>query len=81
MPSLIDAAANVIDVGSGPVDGSCQLLLFGVVHLDDVTVNQHLPGISAEIPGAELLHLVGDELQLRFVQTDFFSDGSCAVRH
>lgn len=46
MASLVNAAADVIDVGCCSADGSRQFFLFGVVHLDDVTVNGHLAKIS-----------------------------------
>ena len=34
-PGAVDAAANLVDVRGGTADGSGQLLLLGVVHLDD----------------------------------------------
>ena len=42
-------------------------------------VNQHFPGIRAEVAGAKLVHLVLDEIQFLLVQADFLADGSCAV--
>ena len=34
-PGAVDAAANLVDVRGDSADGSSQLLLLGVVHLDD----------------------------------------------
>ena len=48
-PGAVDAAANLVDVRGGTADGSGQLLLLGVIDLDDVPVNEYLPGIRAEI--------------------------------
>ena len=56
MAGLIDASADVIDVGGCSADSSGQLFLFGVIHLDDVTVNGHLAKIRSRIPGSQLRH-------------------------
>lgn len=55
-----------------------QLFLLGVVHLDDVTVNEHLPGVCTEILCAELCHLLTDQIFL-LIQANFLADRSCAV--
>ena len=60
---MIDAAADVIDVSSHVADGSGQLFLLGVVHLDDVAVDEHFPGVCAEVAGSELIHLVANYRQ------------------
>ena len=57
-PGAVDAAANLIDVRGGTADGGSQLFLFGVIHLDDVPVDQHLAGISAEVVRPQLPHTV-----------------------
>ena len=80
-PGTVDAAANLVDVRGGSADGGSQLFLFGVIHLDDVPVDEHFPGIRAEVAGAELIHLVANYAQLLLVQADFLADGSCAVWH
>ena len=49
--------------------------------LNDVPVNQHFPGIRAEVAGAELVHLVANYAQFLLIQADFLADGSCAVWH
>ena len=36
-PGAVDAAANLVDVRGGTADSGSQLLLLGVVHLDDVS--------------------------------------------
>ena len=81
MPGAVDAAADVVDICGNSADGGSQLFLLGVIDLDDVPVNQHLPGVCAEIAGTELIHLVTDQAQFLLVQADFFADGSCAVWH
>ena len=80
-PGTVDAAANLVDVRGGTADGSGQLLLLGVVHLDDVAVDQHLAGVSAEVVCPQLAHFVLDEIQFLLVQADFLADGSRAIRH
>ena len=80
-PGAIDAAANLVDVRGDSADGSSQLLLLGVVHLDDVAVDQHLAGIRAEVVRPQLAHLALDEIQLLLVEADFLADGARAVRH
>ena len=62
MPGAVNAAANVVDICGGTADSGSQLFLFGVVHLDDVAVDQHFAGVGSEIAGAELLHLVADQI-------------------
>ena len=57
-PGAVDAAANLVDVRGDSADGSSQLLLLGVVHLDDVAVDEHLAGIRAEVVCSQLAHLV-----------------------
>ena len=59
-PGMIDAAADVIDVSSHVADGSGQLFLLCLVHLDDVAVNRHLAQIGAHVFSAKLLHLFLD---------------------
>ena len=81
MPGAVDAAADLVDVCSDPADGGSQLFLLGVVHFDDVAVDQHLAGLCAEVVGSQLAHFVLDEIQFLLVQADFLSDGSCAIRH
>ena len=44
-----DAAANLVDVRGDSADGSSQLLLLGVVHLDDVPSMSIFAGIRAEV--------------------------------
>ena len=80
-PGAVDAAADLVDVRGDSADGSSQLLLLGVVHLDDVAIDQHFPGIRAEVAGAELIHLVANYAQFLLIQADFFADGSRAIRH
>ena len=80
-PSAVDAAADVVDVRGGSADGGSQLLLLGVIDLDDVAVDQHLAGIRAEVAGAELSHLVANYAQFLLVQADFLADGSRAILH
>ena len=41
----------------------------------DVPVNQHFPGIRAEVAGAKLVHLVANHAQFLLIQADFFADG------
>ena len=55
MTGAVDAAADEVDVCGNPADSGSQLLLLGVIHLDDVPVDEHLPGVCAEIAGAELI--------------------------
>ena len=81
MPGAVDAAADMVDVRGNPADSGSQLFLLGVIHLDDVPVNQHFPGIRAEVAGAELIHLVANYAQFLLIQADFFADGACAVWH
>ena len=81
MPGAVDAAANLIDVRGNTADGSSQLFLFCVIDLDDVPVNQHFPGVCAEIASTKLIHLVANYAQFLLVQADFLADGSCAVWH
>ena len=52
-----------------------------VIDLDDVPVNQHFPGIRAEIVCPQLAHFVLDEIQFLLVQADFLADGSRAIWH
>ena len=80
-PGAVDAAADVVDVCGNPADGGSQLFLLGVVHLDDVAVDQHLAGVSAEVVCPQLAHFVLDEIQFLLVEADFLADGSCAIRH
>ena len=80
-PGAVDAAANLVDVRGGTADSGSQLFLLGVVYLDDVSVDQHLAGVSAEIVCPQLAHLVLNEIRLLFVEADFFADGSRAVWH
>ena len=61
MAGLVDASADVVDVGSHSSDGGSQLFLFGVVDLDDVAVDGHLSEIRAHVVCAKLSHLVFDE--------------------
>ena len=81
MTGAVDAAADEVDVCGNPADSGSQLLLLGVIHLDDVPVNQHFPGIRAEVAGAKLVHLVANHAQFLLIQADFFADGSRAVWH
>ena len=46
MAGLVDASADVIDVGCCSADGTCQLFLFGIVHLDD----KSLPYVTELLP-------------------------------
>lgn len=71
----------MVDVGSNPADGGGQLLLLGVIYFDDVTVDEHLTGVSAEVVRPQLAHFVLDEIQLLLVQADFLADGSRAIWH
>ena len=80
-PGTVDAAADVVDICGNPADGGSQLLLLGIVHLDDVAVDQHLAGVSAEVVRPQLAHFVLDEIYFLLVQADFLADGSCAVWH
>ena len=77
----VDTAADVVDVRGGSADGGSQLLLLGVIDLDDVAVDQHLAGIRSKIVRPQLAHLVLDEIQFLLVQADFLADGSRAVWH
>ena len=69
MSGGVYAAANLIDVRGNTADSGGEFLLLRVVHLDDLTVNRHLPEICAHILCSELRHLcldnpfliVGDE--------------------
>ena len=61
-PGAVDAAADLVDVRGGTADGSSQLFLLGVIDLDDVTVDQHFPGVSAEVVRPQLAHFVLDEI-------------------
>ena len=61
-PGTVDAAANLVDVRGGLADSGSQLFLLGVIDLDDVAVNQHFPGIRAEVVCSQLAHLVLDEI-------------------
>ena len=81
MTGAVNAAADEVDVCGNPADSGSQLLLLGVIHLDDVPVDEHLPGVCAEIVGAELIHLVANYAQFLLIQADFFADGSCTVWH
>ena len=80
-PGTVDAAANLVDVRGGSADGGSQLFLFGVIHLDDLPVDEHFPGIRAEVAGAKLIHLVANYAQFLLVQADFLADGSRAIWH
>ncbi len=71
----VDAAADLVDVRGGTADGSGQHLLLGVVHLDDIAVDQHLAGVSAEVVRPQLAHFVLHEIQLLLVEADFLADG------
>ena len=78
--AIVDtAAADEVDVCGNPADSGSQLLLLGVIHLDDVPVDEHLPGVCAEVVRPQLAHFVLDEIQLLFVQADFLADGARAV--
>ena len=57
------------------------LFLLGVIDLDDVSVDQHLAGVSAEVVRPQLAHLVANYAQFLLIQADFFADGSCTVWH
>ena len=81
MPRAVDAAANLVDIRCNAVHGSSQLFLIGVIHLDDVAVDEHLAGIGSEISGSQLAHLLLNEIQLCLIQTDFLADGARAVCH
>lgn len=81
MTGAIDAAADMVDVGGNPADSGSQFFLFSVIDLDDIPIDECLPGIRAEIAGAELVRLVANQTQLMFIQADFPAGGSCAVWH
>lgn len=71
----------MVDVCGDPADICSQLFLLVVFHLNDVAVNQHLPGESAEVPDSELLHLLGNNIPFCFTQAAFLSDGAGTFRH
>ena len=78
--AIVDtAAADEVDVCGKLADSGSQLLLLGVIHLDDVPVDEHFPGVCAEVVRPQLAHFVLDEIQLLFVQADFLADGARAV--
>ena len=81
MPCAVDPAANLIDARCNAIDGGSQLFLLGVIDLDDVPVDQHLPGIRAEVVRLKLVHFVLNEIPFRFIQADFLTDWSCAFWH
>lgn len=70
MASLVNAAADVIDVGCCSADGSRQFFLFGVVHLDDVTVNGHLAKISGNGKLCETSRFQTDEYNMASGSSD-----------
>ena len=61
-PGAVDAAANLVDVRGDSADSGSQLFLLGVVHLDDVAVDEHFPGVCAEVVRSQLAHLMLDEI-------------------
>ena len=75
MPSAVDPAANLIDIRCNAADGGSQLFLFGVIDLDDVPVDQHLPGIRAEVAGSKRAHFMLNEIPFRFIQAEFLRMG------
>lgn len=56
-----------------------QLLLLGVIDLDDIPIDQHIPVIHTEVVGPKLAHFVLNEITFRFIQAYFLADGACAV--
>ena len=72
--SLVDASADMIDVGGYPADSSSQLFLLGVVHLDDVTVDGHLAEIGSHVVGAQLRHFTFNEPVLIVADTELDAD-------
>ena len=62
MTGAVDAAADVVDVCGNPADSSGQLFLLSVIDLDDVPVDEHFPGICAEVVRSQLAHLMLDEI-------------------
>ena len=80
-PGAVDAAADMVDVCGNPADGGSQLFLLGVIDLDDVAIDQHLAGVSAEVVRPQLAHFVLDEIYFLLVQADFLADGSRAIWH
>ncbi len=65
--TLLTAAAN--------------FFLLGVIDLDDVAIDQHLAGVSAEVVRPQLAHLMVDEFSSCSFKADFLSDGSRAIWH
>ena len=55
-------ATDLVDVSCNAADGSRQLFLLGVIDLDDVPVDEHFPGICAEVVRSQLAHLMLDEI-------------------
>ena len=81
MISLVDTAAYLIDIRSNSTDSNGQFFLLGVIHLDDLTVNEHLPCICPNVFCAKLCHLVANQLALLLGHADFNANWSGAVGH
>lgn len=52
----------MINICGGTTDSGGEFLLLDVIHLDDVTVNDHFAEIGAHIPGAKLCHFVANQI-------------------
>ena len=78
---LVDASADVVDIGGHSADGGSQLFLFGVVHLDDVTVNGHLAKIGSHVLSAQLRHFVFDEPVFIVTDAELDADWSSSICH
>lgn len=81
MAGLVDASADVVDVGSCSADSCGQLFLFGVVHLDDITVDGHLAKIGSHVLSAQLRHFVFDEPVFIVANTEFNAYRSSSICH
>ena len=81
MAGLVDASADMIDVGGYPADSSGQLFLLGVVHLDDVTINGHLTEIRSHVVGAQLRHFTFNEPVFIVADAELNAYRSCSICH
>lgn len=81
MPGAVNAMAYLIDVCGSTTDSGSKFSLLGVVHLDDVTVNRHLPEVRPFVTSAKLRHLAFDKLVFVFRYAELNAYRASAVCH
>ena len=60
-PGTVDTPRNLVDVDADFLQLCGLRLDVASVHVDDIPVNQHFPGVGREIPCAELGHFLLDQ--------------------